>query len=123
MDEESPTLEYLRIAPTSTRDPDIGLILPETFQARRRHAHTCRSPLVRIFPPKRLERLSLMPCLETLMIDFYPSVPNRDTQSTSDYLEALFPSIATPAFETLDISFFQPAHIFPFHISGSFNQG
>jgi hypothetical protein len=71
-----------------------------------------------------------MPYLETLMIDFRSPVPNRDIQrellhtpittdvvtlpnlrwfsfwGTSDYLEALLPSIATPVLEKLDVSFF-----------------
>lgn len=106
MDEEFPMLEYLSIAPTSTPDSDTtGLVLPETFQAPNlRHlvladfTFSIKSPLlsttvglvtlslvdlhspIYIHSNDLIQRLSLMPYLETLMIDCHPSVPNGDTQ-------------------------------------------
>jgi hypothetical protein len=155
MDKEFPMLEYLFIAPTSTFDSDMRLVLPETFQALHlRHliladfTFSIKSPLLSntmglvtlslvglhspgYFHPNDLfQRLSMMPYLETLMIDFHSPVPHRDIKwqlrsrpittdiitlpsirwlsfwGTSDYLEAILPSIVTPFLEKLDISFF-----------------
>jgi hypothetical protein len=154
MDKGFPMLEYLFIAPTNTLDSDIRLVLPETFQAPHlRHfiladfTFSIKSPLLSntmdlvtlslvglhspsYFHPNDLfQRLSMMPYLETLMIDFHSPVSHRDLKKqlrsrpittdiilpslrwvslwgTSDYLEAILPSIVTPLLEKLDISFF-----------------
>ena len=154
IDEEFPVLEHLFIAPTDFKSLDTGLILPNTFRAPQlRHlilmgfAFPIGSPLLTItaglvtlsllslpsssyfHPNELIQRLSHLPHLEKLMIDFDSPVPNHDAEGqllhtpvitrvilpalrwlsfcgTSAYLEALLPQITTPLIETLHIAFF-----------------
>ena len=151
MDEDFPRLEYLYIGPHTT-----GLVLPETFQAHLRHliltnlAFPLGSPLLtgtaaaslvtlvlqRISPSAYfrpndlLQRLSLIPHLETFIFGFDSPVHNRDVErqllreldmshmapitlpnlrwlgfkGASDYLEAVIPHITTPLLERFEIS-------------------
>ena len=106
MDEEFPILERMYI--WSRTEGDRSLVLPRTFQAPHlrhigllRAALPIRSPLLTTtvglvslmlieippsayFPPNHLlTRLSLMPQLETLLIEFYSPLPNRDVERQS----------------------------------------
>ena len=103
IDDEFPKLEYLYIRPA--RNDEIGLILPQTFQAPHlRHlvlfnfAFPIESPLLMtavglvtlslqriprsayFHPNDLLQQLSLMPQLEVLGIDFRSPVPNHDVE-------------------------------------------
>ncbi|KAH9992554.1 hypothetical protein BJV74DRAFT_884673 [Russula compacta] len=107
MDDEFSMLEYLYIQPLAKHN--MGLILPETFQAPHlRHlilmnfAISIRSPLLTTVVPvdlvtlslqwihpsayfrpnDLLQRLSLMPQLEVLGISFHSPIPNRDVVMT-----------------------------------------
>ncbi|KAH9981816.1 hypothetical protein BJV74DRAFT_66726 [Russula compacta] len=152
MDDEFPILEYLYIVPSTKHNAD--LMLPKTFRAPHlqhliliNFAIPVRSPILTtavglvtlslqrippsayFHPDDLLQRLSLMPQLETLGINFHSPVPNRDverqllhkpiiTQVTlpnlrwfalggvSVYLEALLPRMTTPLLEKLQIMFF-----------------
>jgi len=152
MDEEFPMLEYLYVAPLAKHD--LGLALPRTFQAPhlrhlvlRNFTFARASPLLttatglvtlalqRIHPSSYLcpnvllQRLSLMPQLETLGIIFHSPIPNRLVErqlshmpvmmhitlpnlrwfaygGVSAYLEALLPRITAPLLEKLKIFFF-----------------
>ena len=156
MDEEFPRLEYLYIGPRTVTKHTTGLVLPETFQAHLRHliltnfAFPLGSPLLtgtaaasfvtlvlqRISPStyfrpnNLLQRLSLIPHLETFIFGFGSPVHNRDVErqllreldmshmtpialpnlrwlgfkGASDYLEAVLPHITTPILERLEIS-------------------
>ena len=159
LDGEFPILEYLYVMPQQYRRPllvghDVSLILPETFRA----PHLCRlllsrfavpigSPLLRtmenlvtlslsLIPPSAyfrpnalLQRLSLMPQLETFGIAFNSYYPSRDVErewlrmpikarvtlpnlrwlgfkGTSAYLETLLPRLTIPLLEKLQVYFF-----------------
>jgi hypothetical protein len=152
MDEPFLILERLYI--WSRTEDDRGLVLPITFQAPHlRHLHLflaalpIGSPLLTTtvglvtltlydippftyFPPSYLlTRLSLMPQLETLFIQFQSPLPNRDVKTqlldtpitmhitlpnlrrflfkgVSAYLEGLLARISTPVLSTLGIWFF-----------------
>jgi hypothetical protein len=151
MDEEFPMLEFLYI--TTPTEQGASMSLPQTFQAPHlRHLILenvfcpITSPLftptaglvtlslmeirpsANLSPNNLLQRLSLMPQLETLGIDFYSPVPSRDVatqlwhiptthvtlpnlrwfgfRGVSAYLEALLPRITTPLLEKLQILFF-----------------
>ena len=152
LDEEFSTLDYLYIA-APTKD-NTSLMLPKAFQAphlRRLVLDNVICPigspiltpttglvtlsLIKIhpsvyFPPNDLlQRLSLMPQLETLGIDFHSPVSNRYVErqllgtpimthvalpnlrwfgfkGASAYLEALLPRMTTPILEKLQILFF-----------------
>ena len=150
MDEEYPFLEYLIIAPPP-EDRSTVLILPETLQAPHlRHLTLIGFPLpigsrllttavglvtlyLRMNDPSTyfhpnvlLHWLSFMPQLETLVMDFFFAVPNREVErqltptpiitlpnlcllrfgGVSAYLEALVHRIITPRLEKLKIVFF-----------------
>ena len=155
MDGEFPRLEHLYIGhPTKHTTGLTGLVLPETFQAQLRHliltnfAFPLGSPLLtgtaaaslvtlvlQRIPPSAyfrpnnlLQRLSLIPHLETFILGFDSPVHNRDVErqllreihmtpitlpnlrwlgfkGASDYLEAVLPQIATPLLERFEISF------------------
>ena len=149
MDEEYPILEYLIIVPP-LEDTSTVLILPETLQAPHlRHltlfgfalpigsrfltsavglVTLClfmKDPSTYFHPNALLHWLSFMPQLETLVIFFFFSVPNReverqlthtpiitlpnlrvlDFRGVSAYLEALVHRITTPRLEKLQIYF------------------
>ena len=151
MDEEYPFLEYLIIGPPD--DTSTVLILPETLQAPHlRHLAligfalpigsrllTTAVGLVTLFlrmtdpstyfhPNALLHWLSFMPQLETLVIDFFFPVPNREIErqltrtpiitvtlpnlhhfrfsGVSAYIEALVHQITTPRLENFFIDFF-----------------
>jgi hypothetical protein len=152
MDGQFPILERLYI--TSRTEGDTNLILPGTFQAHRlRHidlwyaALPIGSPLLTTtmglvdlclggisrsayFPPSYiLLRLSLMPQIETLGIEFHSPLPNRDIEmqlldapitihvnlpnlrsfsfrGVSAYLEGLLSRITAPVLNTLVLHFF-----------------
>jgi hypothetical protein len=151
MDEEFPMLEFLYI--TAPTEQDASLVLPQTLQAPHL-LHlvldnvTCpiTSPLLtpttglvtlslmeirssaNLRPHDLLQRLALMPQLETLGIDFHSPISSRDIESqlrcmpmvhvtlpnlrwfgfrgVSAYLEALLPRITAPLLEKLQILFF-----------------
>ena len=160
IDKEFPVLEYLYIDP-QTRD-DTGLRLPKTFKAPHlRHlilenfAFLIGSPLLtttlglvtlsleriprsaHFHPNDLLQRLSLMPQLEVVGIDFRLPVPNYDVEmqlldtpimthvtlpnlrwfgfcGVSAYLEALLGRMTTPSLEKFQIEFSnQPILSFP----------
>jgi hypothetical protein len=151
MDEEFPMLEFLYI--TAPTEQDASVVLPQTFQAPNlRHlvldnvAFPITSPLLtptaglvtlslmevrssaNLRPHDLLQRLALMPQLETLGIDFHSPIPSRDIErqlrrmptvhatlpnlrwfgfrGVSAYLEALLPRITAPLLEKLQILFF-----------------
>jgi hypothetical protein len=152
IDEEFPILDYLYLA--APKNDNTSLILPSAFQAphlRRLVLDNVICPigsplltptvglvtlsLLKIhpsayFPPNvLLQRLSLMPQLETLGIDFHSPVSNRYVQrqllgtpitthvplpnlrwfgfkGSSAYLEALLPRMTTPMLEKLQVLFF-----------------
>jgi hypothetical protein len=152
MNGEFPMLEYLFIWPQAKHD--IHMTLPETFRAPhlrhlllRNFAHPIGSlsimtgvnlsalslqeihPSIYFHPNDMLQRLSLMPQLETLGISFHSPVPNRDVKrklvdmpitthvtlpnlrwfefgGASDYLEAILPQMTTPLLEKLQVHFF-----------------
>ena len=154
IDEEYPILEYLIMRPLKV-DKSSALILPEALQAPRlRHLMLrgfvlpIRSQLLTncasiatlslcithrdaYFQPNTLLRwISFMPQLETLVIDFSISTPNRDVdrqlwntslikhvtlpnlrflvlQSGSAYVEAVVRWITAPRLKKLDIWFFK----------------
>ena len=153
IDEEYPVLEYL-IMVSSTVNESTALMLPETLQAPRLHhlllfgfAIPIESRLLTnavglislaltvqqsaYFQPSiLLQRLSFMPQLETLLIDFLFPVPNHDVErqamhtpitthvilpnlrffsfrGVSAYLEAIICRITTPCLESLSIEFFK----------------
>ena len=154
MDEEYPILEYLYIA-CSARDQDSTVLrFPETLQAPHLRHFSLRgfalpvgSPLLTtavgvvtlhlvmihpstyFHPNTLIQWISLMPHLETLIIYFKFSIPNRDVErqlthapniapitlpnlhlisfrGVSSYLEELVHRITTPRLEKLDIEFF-----------------
>ncbi len=162
IDEEFPILEYLFIAPTDLKSLNMGLILPNTFQASQlRHlilmgfAFPIGSPLLTttvglvtlsllslpsssyFHPNELIQRLSHLPHLEKLMIDFDFPVSDSDVEGqllhtpivtrvtlptlrwlsffgTSAYLEALLPQITTPLIRTLHMTFpYQPTFSVP----------
>ena len=152
IDEEFPLLDYLYLA--APKDDNANLILPSAFRAphlRRLVLDNVICPidspllipavglvtlsLLKIHPSAYfspnvlLQRLSLMPQLETLRIDFHSPVSNRYVQrqllgtpitthvplpnlrwfgfkGSSAYLEALLPRITTPILEKLQVVFF-----------------
>jgi len=151
MDEEFLMLEFLYI--TAPIEQDASLVLPQTFQAPHlRHLVLdniicpITSPLLtpttglvtlslmeirssaNLRPHDLLQRLALMPQLETLGIDFHSPIPSRDIEKqsrrmpivhvtlpnlrwfgfrgVSAYLEALLPRITAPLLEKLQILFF-----------------
>ncbi|KAN0114206.1 hypothetical protein V8E52_007004 [Russula decolorans] len=151
MDEEFPMLEFLYI--TAPTEQDASLVLPQTFQAPHlRHLVLdnvicpITSPLLmpttglvtlslmeirssaNLRPHDLLQRLALMPQLETLGIDFHSPISSRDIErqlrrmpivhvtlpnlrwfgfrGVSAYLEALLPRITAPLLEKLQILFF-----------------
>ncbi|KAH9981814.1 hypothetical protein BJV74DRAFT_887319 [Russula compacta] len=152
IDDKFPMLEYLYIGPPTSHR--TSLILPQTFQAPQlRHlilfnfAFPVGSPLLttavglvtfslQMIPPSAyfhpndlLQRLSLMPRLEVLGIDFHTLVPNSEVElqlldtpimthvtlpnlrwfalgGVSAYLEALLPRMTTPLLNKLQIAFF-----------------
>jgi hypothetical protein len=154
IDEEYPLLEYLIMQPLGW-DTGTALMLPETLQAPRLHhfmlidfAFPTGSQLLTnaasivtlclqvnhpdaFFQPNTLLRwISFMPQLETLVIIFFVSVPNRDVerhlldtpipphvtlpnlrflvlQGVSAYVEAAICRITAPRLEKLDIWFFK----------------
>jgi hypothetical protein len=158
IDGEFPMVEYLYIGPQShtkaTEVHDERLVLPETFRAPHiRHlillnfALPMRSPVITtavdlvtltllLIPPsgyfspdELLERISLMPQLETLWVHFYPNLSNGDVENqlvhvpiaskialprlrwfgfdgANTYLEALLPRMTTPLLEKLTLGFF-----------------
>jgi hypothetical protein len=149
LDDQFPTLECLHM----TSHEDTSLTLPQSFQApnlRRLYlwgiALPMRSPLLTTtgglttlrlwgiprsayFPPGYLlTRLSFLPQLESLWIEFHSPVPNRDVirqlseiptmthvtlpnlreflfGGVSAYLEGLLERIAAPVLESLDVLF------------------
>jgi hypothetical protein len=151
IDGEFPLLEYLFISPLAKHN--TGLILPKMFRAPHlRHlilinfALPIRSPLftstaglvmlslgfippsVYFNPGDLLARLSLMPQLETLRVNFHSPIPNRDVQrqlfhtpitthvtlpnlhwfgfgGASAYLEALLPQMTTPLLDKIQVVF------------------
>jgi hypothetical protein len=150
IDEEYPVLEYLIMAP-STEDKSTVMKLPGTFQAPhlrhillRAFALPIRSRLLATavgivtlclyldhpsayFQPSTLHRwISVMPQLETLLINFLFPVPKRDVerqlmhmphvvlpnlrwfefQGVNAYTEAVVRRITTPRLEKLGIRFF-----------------
>lgn len=151
MDEEFPMLEFLYIS--TPTEQDARLVLSQTFQAPHlRHLVLdnvicpITSPLLtptaglvtlslmeirssaNLHPHDLLQRLTLMPQLETLGIDFHSPIPSRDIErqlrrmpvvhvtlpnlrwfgfrGVSAYLEALLPRITAPLLEKLQILFF-----------------
>ena len=150
IDYEFPMLEYLCI----TLKDNAALKLPRTFQAPRlRHlvlanlAPSIESPLLSgatglvtlslqyvhpsayFRPNELLQRVSLLPHLETLRVEFHPSVSHRALEHElshmpntiyvtlpnlrsfgfggfSSYLEAFLSQITAPRFEALHIAFF-----------------
>lgn len=151
MDDEFPMLEFLYI--TAPTEQDASLVLPQTFQAPNlRHlvldnvTFPITSPLLtptaglvtlslmgirpsaNLRPQDFLQRLALMPQLETLGIDFHSPIPSRDIKrqlwrmpmvhvtlpnlrwfgfrGVSAYLEALLSRITAPLLEKLQILFF-----------------
>ena len=151
MDEEFPILEFLYI--TAPTKQDSNLIIPQTFQTPHlRHLVLdnvicpITSPLLtptaglvtlslmeirscaNLRPYDLLQRLALMPQLETLGIDFHSPIPSRDIEiqlqrmpiihvtlpnlrwfgftGVSAYLEALLFRITAPLLEKLQILFF-----------------
>lgn len=151
MDEEFPRLEFLYI--TAPTEQGASLVLPQTFQAPHlRHLVLdnvicpITSPLLmpttglvtlslmeirssaNLRPHDLLQRLALMPQLETLGIDFHSPISSRDIErqrrcmpivhvtlpnlrwfgfrGVSAYLEALLPRITAPLLEKLQILFF-----------------
>ena len=165
IEEDYPVLEYL-IMVSSTVDESTALTLPETLQAP--HLHhlllfgfaipigsrllTTTMGLVSLAftvqqsayfqPSVLLQRLSVMPLLETLLIDFLFPVSNHDVEGqamhtpitthvvlpnlrffsfrgVSAYLEAVIRRITTPRIESLSIEFFKQLtfsvpHLFQF---------
>ena len=153
MDEEYPILEYLIIVPP-VKDRSTVLTLPETLQAPHlRHltlvgfalpigsrllttavglVSLClvmNNPSTYFNPNALLHWLSFMPQLETLLIDFFLSVPHREIErqltrtpiitpvtlpnlhhfrfhGVSAYLEALVHRVTTPRLEKLNIDFY-----------------
>ena len=152
MDGEFPTLEHLYMAPPTKHT--TGLILHETFHAHLRRfilinfslsvgspllTNTTAASLVTLVlqrihpsayfrPNALLQRLSLIPHLETFIFGFDSPVHNRDVErqllreldmtpitlpnlrwlgfkGASAYLEAVLPQITTPLLERLEISF------------------
>lgn len=150
MDEEFPMLEFLCI--TAPTEQDASLVLPQTLQAPNlRHllldnvTFPITSPLLtptaglatlslmeipssaNLRPYDLLQRLALMPQLETLGIGFHSPLSSRDIErqlsrmpivhvtlpnlrwfgfrGVSAYLEALLPRIAAPLLEKLQILF------------------
>jgi hypothetical protein len=152
MDGEFPILEYLYIGPPTKHT--IGLKLHEAFQAHLRHfilinfafsvgpsllTNTTAASLVTLVlqkihpsayfrPNILLQRLSLIPHLETFIFGFDSPVHNRAVERrllreldmtpitlpnlrwlgfkrASAYLEAVLPQITTPLLERLEISF------------------
>jgi len=156
MVEEFPMLGFLYI--TAPTKGDASLVLPQTFQAPHlRHLVLdnvicpITSPLLtptaglitlslmeirpsaNLRPLDLLQRLALMPQLETLGIDFHSPVPSRDIErqlriptvhvtlpnlrwfgfrGVSAYLEALLPRITAPLLEKLQILFFNQLTFF-----------
>ena len=153
INEEYPVLEYLILQPLEW-DKRTALMLPETFQAPRLRQLTLtgfalpiRSQLLNaagivtlclhinhpdsFFQPNTLlQWVSFMPQLETLVITFFFSVPNRDVerqlmnrpiiphvtlpnlrflvlQVGSTYAEAVVRRITTPRLQKLDVWFFK----------------
>jgi hypothetical protein len=151
MDEDFPMLEFLYI--TAPTEQDASLVLPQTFQAPHlRHLVLdnvicpITSPLLtpttglvtlslmeirssaNLRPHDLLQRLALMPQLETLGIDFHSPASSLDIgkqlrrmpivhvtlpnlrwfgfRGVSAYLEALLPLITAPLLEKLQILFF-----------------
>ena len=151
MDEEFPMLEFLYI--TAPTEQDSNLVIPQTFQAPHlRHLVLdnvicpITSPLLtptaglvtlslmeirssaNLRPHDLLQRLALMPQLETLGIDFHSPIPSRDIEmqlrrmpmihitlpnlrwfgftGVSAYLDALLFRITAPLLEKLQILFF-----------------
>ena len=152
LENEFPALEYLYLSPPTKLN--TVFTLPRTFQAPRlRHlvlggfAFLIRSPLLTpaaglvtlsltkihlstyFRPSDLLQRLTLMPHLETLRLTFHSPVPNRDVavqlfnnpitvhvtllnlrwfafRGASTYLEALLPRMTTPSLEKIQIWFF-----------------
>ncbi|KAI0289087.1 hypothetical protein BC826DRAFT_1107285 [Russula brevipes] len=152
MDDEFPVLETVVLG--SLIRPNTGLLtLPNTFRAPQLRylilmcfAFPIGSPLLTTaagivvlslvdihrsayFPPNELiQRLSLMPHLEALVIAFHSPVPNREVErqlllkpirthatlpnlrrfsfeGVNAYLEALLPRMATPFLEKFNIEF------------------
>ncbi|KAI9461534.1 hypothetical protein F5148DRAFT_1214955 [Russula earlei] len=154
LDDGFPILEFLYIEALAKQDSDAGLMLPKTLQAPHlRHlvldnfAIPIGSPLLTasavlatlslinihpsayFTPNDLLQRLSLLPQLETLGIEFYSPIPYRDVEmqlsrtpmathvtlptlrwfgfrGTSAYLEALLPRMTTPLLQKLQVLFF-----------------
>ena len=154
IDEEYPVLEYLIMRPFEWRK-GMALLLPETLQAPRLHhlmltgfafpmkrqLLTNAASIVTLYlyvshpdayfqPNTLLQWLSFMPQLETLVIFFTFSVPNRDVErqlrhtssiphitlpnlrflvlnTSSAYEEAIVRRITTPRLQKLDIRFFK----------------
>jgi hypothetical protein len=154
IDEEYPLLEYL-IMHSTKGDESRALTLPTTFQAPHlRHVwlrgfalpmgsqlFTNAAGIVTLylyveqsdafFPPNTLLRwISFLPQLETLVVNLFLTVPNRDVerqllhtpiiphvtlpnlrflvlQGVSAYVEAVVHRITTPRLEKLDIWFFK----------------
>ncbi|KAH9958566.1 hypothetical protein BC827DRAFT_554469 [Russula dissimulans] len=151
IDEEFPMLEYLYIKPQTKLD--TSMTLPKTLQAPHLNrlilhnfAFPIGSPLLTTAAalvtlslssiPSNvlslsvlLQRLSLLPQLESLKIGFHSPIPNRDVESqrlnvpitthitlpnlrwfvfkgSAAYLEALLSRIAVPLLEKLQIVFF-----------------
>ena len=152
MDREFPVLEYLYIGPPTKHT--IGLKLHEAFQAHLRHfilinfaftvgpsllTNTTAASLVTLVlqrihpsayfrPNDLLQRLSLIPHLETFIFGFDSPVHNREVErqllrqldmtpitlpnlrwlgfkGASAYMEAVLPQITTPLLERLEVSF------------------
>ena len=162
IDDKFPILEYLYIGPPMSHG--MTLILPETFQAPQlRHlilfnfAFPVGSPLLttavglvtfslQMIPPftyfhpnDLLQRLSLMPRLEVLGIDFHTLVLNSEVElqlldtsiltpvtlpnlrwfafgGVSAYLEALLPRMTIPLLNKLQIAFFDQFTSFVPHL-------
>jgi hypothetical protein len=152
IDGEFPVLEFLYISPPDKHD--LGLILPKTILASNLRHLVLKSfafpigppllatatglttlSLMRIHPPEfihpndLLQRLSLLPQLETLGVIFDSPVPNRDVErqlmiapitahvtfshlhwfafgGASAYWEALLPRMTMPLLDRLQILFF-----------------
>jgi len=152
LDDEFPMLEWLSIRPPAKQKR--GLVLPKSFRAPHlRHLKLSSfafpigspslststglvtlsldwvSPSVYFQANDLLQRLSLMPQLETLGISFHSPVPNRDVKrellrrpltthatlpnlrwfgfkGASAYLEALLPCMTAPLLAKLQVTFF-----------------
>jgi hypothetical protein len=161
MVEEFPMLEFLYI--TAPTEHNASLVLSQTFQAPHlRHLVLdnvicpITSPLLmptaglttlslmeirpsaNLRPHDLLQRLALMPQLETLGIDFHCPVPSRDIErqlrrmpivhvtlpnlrwfgfrGVSAYLEAILPHITAPLLEKLQILFFNQLSFSVLHV-------